>query len=218
MTITIKLQKKTNLFHVAQLKPIRFQRGYAWGGFLAGLLIGLGLALGIALYVAKSQVLVTNRAKVDEPHVATHAQGEVASRVAWDPNVGLIGSGKARVVTNPVSEASSEGGMASKVVELSKQTSQPQPQQPQVSTTVAVTSAYFVQVGAFSSIEDSQAQLAKLALLGLEAKTVEKNQANKTVLYRVRLGPYESKEEATQIKAWVATRGFPDAVLMQVRF
>ena len=60
---------------------------------------------------------------------------------------------------------------------------------------------YFVQVGAFGKPEDAEAQRAKLAMLGYSAKVSERDQQGRTV-YRVRLGPYEAKDEAesTQTK------------------
>jgi cell division protein FtsN len=54
---------------------------------------------------------------------------------------------------------------------------------------------YFAQAGAYSRAEDAQAQRAKLALIGLDAKIVEREQSGRTV-YRVRLGPFEKRPDA----------------------
>jgi cell division protein FtsN len=54
---------------------------------------------------------------------------------------------------------------------------------------------YFAQAGAYSRAEDAQAQRAKLALMGLDAKVVEREQAGRTV-YRVRIGPFEKRPDA----------------------
>jgi cell division protein FtsN len=56
-----------------------------------------------------------------------------------------------------------------------------------------------VQVGAFSRPEDAEQQRARLAMLGFAAKVTEREQAGRTV-YRVRLGPYDRKEEADSAK------------------
>ena len=56
--------------------------------------------------------------------------------------------------------------------------------------------AYFVQVGAFRTAEDAEAQRAKLALMGMDAKVTEREQSGRTV-FRVRLGPYDKKEDAS---------------------
>jgi cell division protein FtsN len=54
---------------------------------------------------------------------------------------------------------------------------------------------YFAQAGAYSRAEDAQAQRAKLALMGLDARIIEREQAGRTV-YRVRLGPLEKRPDA----------------------
>jgi cell division protein FtsN len=54
---------------------------------------------------------------------------------------------------------------------------------------------YFVQTGAFTRNEDAEQQRARLALMGLTARITEREQAGRT-MYRVRLGPYPSRDEA----------------------
>ncbi len=54
---------------------------------------------------------------------------------------------------------------------------------------------YFAQAGAFTRADDAEAQRAKLALLGLDAKLSEREQAGRTV-YRVRVGPFEARAQA----------------------
>ena len=54
---------------------------------------------------------------------------------------------------------------------------------------------YFVQVGAYSRAEDAEQQRAKLALSGLRASVSEREQ-NGRVVHRVRLGPFEKKDDA----------------------
>ena len=54
---------------------------------------------------------------------------------------------------------------------------------------------YFVQAGAFTRNEDAEQQRAKLAMMGALAKVSEREQAGR-VVYRVRLGPYPTREEA----------------------
>jgi cell division protein FtsN len=59
--------------------------------------------------------------------------------------------------------------------------------------------SYFVQAGAFRTADDAEAQRAKLSLMGLEAKVTEREQAGRTV-FRVRLGPYDRKDDADRAK------------------
>lgn len=74
---------------------------------------------------------------------------------------------------------------------------------------------YFVQVGAFRTPEDAQAQRAKLALMGLDAKVSEREQNGRTV-YRVRLGPYEQLNDAERMKDNLAPSGL-DTALVRVQ-
>ena len=75
--------------------------------------------------------------------------------------------------------------------------------------------SYFVQAGAFGRVEDAEAQRAKLAMSGWAAKVTEREQSGRTV-YRVRLGPFDKKEEATQMKEKLEGVGVESA-LVQVQ-
>jgi len=71
---------------------------------------------------------------------------------------------------------------------------------------------YFVQVGAFRTPDDAQAQRAKLMLMGLDAKISEREQSGRTV-YRVRLGPYERLGDAEKMKEDIAPSGLETALV-----
>lgn len=58
---------------------------------------------------------------------------------------------------------------------------------------------YFIQAGAFRTPEDAEQQRAKLLLLGMQAKVTEREQAGRTV-YRVRVGPFDRKDDADKVK------------------
>ncbi|WP_189690554.1 SPOR domain-containing protein, partial [Pseudorhodoferax aquiterrae] len=74
---------------------------------------------------------------------------------------------------------------------------------------------YFVQAGAFRTADDAEAQRARLAMMGLEARVTEREQAGRTV-YRVRLGPYRSREDAERTKARLDSTG-ADSALVRVQ-
>ena len=71
---------------------------------------------------------------------------------------------------------------------------------------------YFVQAGAFRTPEDAEAQRAKLAMMGLEARVTEREQAGRTV-FRVRMGPYSRKEDAERAKDRLDTTGAETALV-----
>ncbi len=58
---------------------------------------------------------------------------------------------------------------------------------------------YFIQAGAFRTPEDAEQQRARLLLLGMQAKVTEREQAGRTV-YRVRVGPFDKKDDADKVK------------------
>src|SRR5262249_3680544 len=73
---------------------------------------------------------------------------------------------------------------------------------------------YYVQVGAFSNPDDAEQLRAKLALSGFRATVTDREQNGRTV-HRVRLGPFDSKDDADtqqdRVKAIV-----PEAALVRL--
>ncbi|GCL64583.1 SPOR domain-containing protein [Pseudaquabacterium pictum] len=78
----------------------------------------------------------------------------------------------------------------------------------------AVSTVFFVQAGAYARTEDAEAQRAKLALLGLDARITEREQSGRTV-YRVRVGPFDSREPAEDTQGRLAGAGI-EANLVRV--
>ena len=58
---------------------------------------------------------------------------------------------------------------------------------------------YFVQAGAYGRPEDAEQQRAKLAMIGIETRITEREQAGRTV-YRVRVGPFDKRDQADATK------------------
>jgi cell division protein FtsN len=75
--------------------------------------------------------------------------------------------------------------------------------------------SYFVQAGAYARTEDAEQQRAKLAMLGIESRLTEREQAGRTV-YRVRVGPFDRKEEADSAKERLNDAGI-DSALVRVQ-
>ena len=74
------------------------------------------------------------------------------------------------------------------------------------STASPAVAAFFVQAGAYARPDDADAQRAKLAMLGLSARITEREQAGRTI-YRVRLGPFDVREQAEDAQAKLAAGG-----------
>ena len=54
---------------------------------------------------------------------------------------------------------------------------------------------------------------AQLALSGIEATLQQATLPDKSVRYRIRLGPYDNVDEATRVKSDLAKRGFDATVI-----
>ena len=74
---------------------------------------------------------------------------------------------------------------------------------------------YFIQVGAYRTVEDAESWRAKLSLNGIEAKVTEREQSGRPI-FRVRVGPFDKKEEADKAKERMDASGM-DTALVRVQ-
>src|SRR5213075_2642351 len=72
---------------------------------------------------------------------------------------------------------------------------------------------YWLQAGAFSDEKEADNLKAKIALSGLEASVRPVAIPDKGTLYRVRLGPYQSLEDANRIKTALSQNGVGVAII-----
>ena len=190
-------------------------------GLIIGVLLGLGAALAVAVYVTKVPIPFMNKS---QPHSAENDAAETKKNKDWDPNASLAGKKAAKpnvtsqeaagdvVVTPPVSAPAPEIAVtapsaptkakapADPLGDLAKAKMQGKPEAvPSGSGTSADLFNYFIQAGAFRTLEDAEQQRIKLSLVGFQAKVSEREQAGRTV-YRVRLGPFDKKDEADIVK------------------
>ncbi|MGE8397340.1 MAG: SPOR domain-containing protein, partial [Comamonas sp.] len=75
--------------------------------------------------------------------------------------------------------------------------------------------SYFIQAGAFRTQGDADAQRAKLAMLGWEARISEREQNGRPV-FRVRVGPFSKRGDAEQLKQKLDGAGV-DSALVRVQ-
>lgn len=205
------------------------QRGGTLIGFILGLLMGLGVALAVAVYVTKVPTPFSNKnpsRSNDQDAVESQKNKEWNPNGVLQPKTGSVpsassatpsqGEGAAHpgeVLTAPVPAATqpaSAGAAGAKS----------EPKAPAVSADPlgdlakakggmtnpapvlgdrAEPFQYFVQVGAYRSAAEADGQKARMAMLGLDAKVSEREQAGRTV-FRVRLGPYDDKAAAERVR------------------
>ncbi|MFM8900218.1 MAG: SPOR domain-containing protein [Burkholderiales bacterium] len=201
-------------------------------GMIVGLLIGLSLALGVALYVTKVPVPFVN--KVPQ-RTAEQDTAEALRNKNWDPNAPLAGktprpanaaSGQVGQVPDAPASAASVASdskpkaapaAASSAESPSATASAPTKTPPETAAAKATGDgmAYFVQAGAYARTEDAEQQRARLAMLGFDAKITEREQAGRTV-YRVRVGPFNSRDQADASKTSLEGAGV-EAALVRVQ-
>ena len=197
------------------------QRGGFAIGMVVGLLVGLALALGVALYVTKVPIPFVNKVPQRTPD---QDAAELQKNKNWDPNSPLYGKNPAKpgsgadagspptaATTTPFSPSSPTGIPAPAVTGAV-----PPPSRAAISPAEAPDPFnYFVQAGAYGRSEDAEQQRARLAMLGLEGKLTEREQAGRMV-YRVRLGPFDKRAAAEAAKQQLGEAGI-DAALVRVQ-
>ncbi|WP_284618182.1 SPOR domain-containing protein [Aquabacterium humicola] len=197
------------------------QRGGFVMGLIVGLLLGLALALGVALYITKVPIPFVN--KVPQ-RTAEQDAAEAAKNKNWDPNAPLAGKNPARPA--PAVAASGVIDGASAPAPARTAASAPAAPPPAASATAAKSGrdpaailagqapkaaasagdagfSFYVQAGAYARPEDAEQQRAKLAMLGVGARVMEREQAGRTV-YRVRVGPFDERQEAEAVQSRLA--------------
>ena len=190
-------------------------------GFIIGLIVGLGVALGVAVYVAKVPVPFLNKGATRS---GTQDAAEAQKNKNWDPNSPLYGKTPSR--TPPSVAAPASTTVAPAVAAAS--TAQPAASKPagrvaadplgDLAASRAAASGgvdpfdYFVQAGAFRTQQDADAQRAKLAMLGWEARVSEREQNGRNV-FRVRVGPFAKRDDAEQLKDKLASAGVESALV-----
>lgn len=212
------------------------QRGGTIVGFIIGLVVGLGIALVVAVYVTKVPVPFMNKGVIRSP--GQDAQEDQKNK-NWDPNAPLYGKNPAPVAQPSAQAASMPDATAAPApadTETTISSAKPTASKPgtgkadnktgsadplgELATARAAaadggTFDYFVQAGAFRTQAEADAQRAKLAMLGWEARVSEREQSGRTV-FRVRVGPFAKRDDAEDLKGKLAAAGV-DSALVRVQ-
>jgi len=156
-------------------------------GFVLGLGVGLGIAFVIAFYLSKNTP--QERPGVRAPNLpltikpfSTPTEGETTAPVEQlDLNKPLQGKSPAAAPSDPITDLVNSKKSAD--------------------TTLAPKSdaIYFLQVGAFVKRADADAQKASLAIQGIQTQLSEVT-ADGNILWRVRVGPYNSPDESNPVR------------------
>ena len=212
------------------------QRGGTILGLIIGLILGLGIALGVAVYVTKVPVPFLNKGE----HRDIEKSEQERNR-SWDPNSPLYGGSPSRtpqapaamqpeapgtaamppaaidpVAKPPAASADPLGDLAKAQVKAADAKAAAEAKAAaNASNAGADGFSYFVQAGAFRTQGDADAQRAKLAMLGWEARISEREQNGRPV-FRVRVGPFAKRGDAEQLKQKLDGAGV-DSALVRVQ-
>lgn len=206
-------------------------------GFILGVIVGLGAALAVAVYVTKVPVPFLNKGGA---RGADQDAAEEQKNKDWDPNSPLRGKSAAKPpapaasaagaepatpAAQPVATAEPKGAAASapkaaaskpEKVETGKPTSADPLGDLAKAKAAEAGSAdpydYFVQAGAFRTQADADAQRAKLAMMGWEARVSEREQNGRPV-FRVRVGPFAKRDDAAALKDKLDGTGVESALV-----
>ncbi len=204
------------------------QRGGFVLGMVVGLLIGLAVALGVALYITKAPIPFINKvpqrtAEQDSAETERNRHWDPNAPLGGKAGARAAAAASAASAALSLSAATAAEAPGSAAAPLNTTTlpSVPAATRPATRDPLAILSGeavlapaaparpaapvvaepfiYFVQAGAFTRTEDAEQQRARLAIIGHAARITEREQAGRTV-YRVRLGPYPTRDEADALQ------------------
>ena len=210
------------------MTPLSAQRGRTFLGFVIGTLFGLAVALGVAVYITKAPIpfMSKNQPRPAEGGAAESKKNRdwdpnagLPGRMAPKPeaDASAPAEGPAAAASAPAAPAKGPDALADLIRSRSEAAKAPEaaprpapaaapapapvpaPAPAPAETAAADPFQYFVQVGAFRNAEEAEQQRARLLLMGLQAKVSEREQAGR-VVYRVRLGPFDRRDDADKAR------------------
>lgn len=150
-------------------------RGNTLYGFIAGLIVGLAIALVVAYMINRNAP--QEKQNVRAPDIA----------VVPKPNANGD-STEPRDINSPLKGKNTKAEDSDKSV-----AAETPPKKAEASTT------FWLQIGAYSNRGDAEAQRAAVAMQGIQA-VVSEHTVDEKKLWRVRIGPFASAQDATSTK------------------
>jgi cell division protein FtsN len=189
------------------------------GGTLLGIFIGL--ALGLALAAGVAWTLVGGRASTP-PKSSDAAAAQRDAKAAKTPGPDkdrfdfykiLPGGEEPRIAGDKKASppAPAKAGESPKAQD--RPADKVAAAEPSAAKGAKPGERFWLQAGSFTLESDAENLKARLALAGWEAQVQTGTLQDKSVRYRVRLGPYDNPEELNRMKAELARRGFDAAVI-----
>lgn len=200
-------------------------------GFIMGLLVGIVISLAVALWLNRlnNPFLAKGRSLESTPNNGAMQPAAPAPNAAVEKGAKPAAADKAKGGERPrfefyqilpgEKEAPTSGTAKPPApapvppAVASAPQSAPKPGSSPANPKPHGAERYWLQAGAFSDEKEADNLRAKIALTGLEASVRPVTLANKAPLYRVRLGPYESLDDANRIKTTLSQNGVSAAII-----
>ena len=194
-------------------------------GVFIGMIVGLGMAASVAYWLMKNNPALPMPTFSHEPRDATKEKAMVAKaddKPRFDFYKILPGVEEPKVQPPRADRAPGEvkDPLADKAIERAPPPSlqppivyKPAPPPDATQQPAKPADRFWLQAGSFSSAPDAENLRARLALAGWEASVQQGALADKSIRYRVRLGPYDNADELGRMKSELAKRGFDVAVI-----
>lgn len=174
--------------------------GSALSNFVLGMVAGLGVALVVALFVVRTEL----------PFSGENTQGSeikvkpTPGNTTPDPNGAIYSKANADIAPPK------EEGLPAAVADPTPSPSTPA--SPGTSAQPTPQSQYFLQLGSFRNRDDAEQLKAQLAMSGTESET-SVAMVNGVQVNRVRVGPFNSANDAYKARAPLTKSGFEAAVV-----
>jgi cell division protein FtsN len=179
-------------------------------GLMLGLVIGIAIAAGVAIYIARNPSPYTQSSPSEAPKPkppAAPVSSAATEPVAKDS---VKPDDKKPYTFYDILEGN-------KTPNVEKPTVAAPPTRDEPATTRDDKIVFYVQAGAYQTEVDADNQKATIALLGFEARVKIATLPDKGMVYRVRLGPFKSQDEATQAKTILQDNGIKASLIKIVR-
>jgi cell division protein FtsN len=190
-------------------------------GVFIGITLGLGLAAAVAFFLMRAGNPYQPSVARDAKDPARAARSEAAEKPRFDfykilPGVEEPKQLPARVPERPpLDRATVERAVPDKSVAKLDDAALTSTEKPAEPAPAAVKSGerFWLQAGSFSNEREAENLKAQLALSGLEAAIQQATLPDRTVRFRVRLGPYPGGDELSRAKDDLTKRGVDVAVI-----
>jgi cell division protein FtsN len=188
-----------------RLRPRRTARGGTLLGIFIGLVMGLALAAGVAYYLGKSGLTVplasVGQAKDGARGAKADATAAPPDKPRFDFYKILPGAEEPKLPAERKAERPAEKSVP--VAAAKAPDKEP----------AKAADRFWLQAGAFNGEPDAENLRARLAMAGWEAVIQTVPLPDKSVRFRVRLGPYDNTDELNRIKGELGKGGFDVAVI-----